>query len=419
MVHYVRWISLLGLLSLALAAGWAGDAAVEPGPKGAEFDRRFSEWKGVLDQLRRLRDDYRGASPGKREEMPQQYGELVKQSEGMLPGLRAAAEAAYLEAPSIDSHPAEFLAAAMYWDCNEDSYEEAFRLGKMLLDHGFDQRGPAIYGWAGIAAFAAGEFEPAEKWLQLAKEKNVLTHLEPPWKDIGPAALRACPSCRQAWKKEEAIRAAEAKANKSPETSLPRVLLQTTKGDIELELFENEAPNTVANFVALVEGGAYNADPARRQQTGIPFYSVTKAQGVETGGYAAAEGKVRYLVLSGCDQPSRAHFRGSVTMTMPADGQGGGSSQFSILFFPLQSLNGTNTCFGRVVRGMEVLSRLQRINPEQFDVLEPDKILGAKVLSKRNHAYELRKPPAPKPESKPAPKPKAESKPKPAPKVKP
>ena len=197
-------------------------------------------------------------------------------------------------------------------------------------------------------------------------QKNVFARLEPPWKDVGPAVLNACPSCQEAWKKEHAIRAAEAKADKSPETRLPRVLLQTTQGDIELELFENEAPNTVANFVALVERGAYSADPARRQQTGLPFYNVVKVTGAETGGYVTAEGKVHHIVLSGCDQPSRAHFRGSVTMALPADGHGGGSSQFSILFFPLQSLNGKNTCFGRVVRGMEVLSRLQRIAARAF-----------------------------------------------------
>jgi len=48
------------------------------------------------------------------------------------------------------------------------------------------------------------------------------------------------------WTEEQALRAAEAEAD-----DLPRVALQTNKGGIVIELFENEAPNTVANFVKL------------------------------------------------------------------------------------------------------------------------------------------------------------------------
>src|SRR5579871_6273939 len=39
---------------------------------------------------------------------------------------------------------------------------------------------------------------------------------------------------------------------------LPQVLLHTTKGDIVIELYEDEAPNTVANFISLVEKKFYN-----------------------------------------------------------------------------------------------------------------------------------------------------------------
>ena len=196
---------------------------------------------------------------------------------------------------------------------------------------------------------------------------------------------------------ENSIRAAEEKADFSSETCLPRVLLRTTKGEVEIELFENEAPNTVANFIALVEGGLYNADPAHPQETGIPFYNVKMAETADTGGVVAPNGKPVGLPLFGGDEPKRAHFRGSVTMTMPADGHAPGPRKFSILLFPLQGLNGKNTCFGRVVRGMDVVSQLQRITPESYGDVEPDKILDAKVLRKRNHAYELRQPPATKP----------------------
>src|SRR5207253_114653 len=64
---------------------------------------------------------------------------------------------------------------------------------------------------------------------------------------------------RDLWTKESAIRAAEAKAK-----DLPRVKLTTTKGEITLELFENQAPQTVANFLTLVKQGFYNDTPFHR-----------------------------------------------------------------------------------------------------------------------------------------------------------
>ena len=44
---------------------------------------------------------------------------------------------------------------------------------------------------------------------------------------------------------------------KAPEP-LPKVLVKTSMGDIEVELFEDRAPNTVANFITLAESGFYN-----------------------------------------------------------------------------------------------------------------------------------------------------------------
>ena len=102
-----------------------------------------------------------------------------------------------------------------------------------------------LYNAAGVAAFALADFETAEKYLGLAGKNNLLDQL-------GAASSAKSPH-KKCWEKEQQIRRAEAKAD-----DLPRVLLKTNKGDIELELFENEAPNTVANFVALVEKGFYN-----------------------------------------------------------------------------------------------------------------------------------------------------------------
>ena len=52
----------------------------------------------------------------------------------------------------------------------------------------------------------------------------------------------------------------------------PLVVLTTTRGDLLLELFPNEAPETVANFLGLAEGTKLFTDPVTGQQAIRPFY---------------------------------------------------------------------------------------------------------------------------------------------------
>ena len=73
---------------------------------------------------------------------------------------------------------------------------------------------------------------------------------------------------------EQKVREKEAQAD-----DLPRVRLQTNKGEIVVELFENEAPETVGNFISLVEKGYYNGlsfhrvlDPSRHEFTAEVSY---------------------------------------------------------------------------------------------------------------------------------------------------
>ncbi|HET6883348.1 MAG TPA: peptidylprolyl isomerase, partial [Pirellulales bacterium] len=51
------------------------------------------------------------------------------------------------------------------------------------------------------------------------------------------------------------------------------------------------------------------------------------------------------------------------------------------------NLNGKHTVFGRVIDGMDVLARIQRIDPDKSEGAKPDKIEEAKVLRKRDHEY--------------------------------
>ncbi|NLX94993.1 MAG: peptidylprolyl isomerase [Rhodopirellula sp.] len=163
---------------------------------------------------------------------------------------------------------------------------------------------------------------------------------------------------------------------------MPRVLLKTSKGDIVVELFENEAPNAVANFISLVEKGFYN---------GLTFHRVLPAFMAQGGcPIGNGSGGPGYQIPCECYQPNhRLHFRG--TLSMAHAGRDTGGSQFFLTFVPTTHLDGKHTAFGRVIEGMGVLGEIQRHDPEDPNSPDPDKILEAKVVRKREHQYEVKK----------------------------
>lgn len=343
----------------------------------AEFDQRYGEWKSILGKLRDMRTEYRKTPAEKRPAMEEQYNALVQQGLELQPRLTAAAEAWFRADPKAAKDAGEYLLGVLFSQCQSDDYEAAFRTARLLIDHEFEA--PIVHGWAGWSAFCVGDFDTAERELKLAQDNNLLDKMGGEFSKLGPMILGEIPYYKKAWEREQQLRAAEAKAD-----DLPRVLLKTTKGDLEVELFENEAPNTVANFIALVEKGFYNGTPFHRV---LPMFM---AQGGDPTG--TGKGGPGYTIPCECYRPDfRVHFRGSLSMAHA--GRDTGGSQFFLTFRPTRHLDGQHTVFGRVVKGMEVLAKIQRRDPENPQGPEPDKIVEGKVLRKRNHPYEPKKTP--------------------------
>ena len=168
------------------------------------------------------------------------------------------------------------------------------------------------------------------------------------------------------------------------QAKLPRVLLKTNRGDLVVELFENEAPNTVANFISLVEKGFYD---------GLTFHRVLPGF-MAQGGCPDGDGKggPGYKIPCECYNPERRrHFRGSLSMAH--SGRDTGGSQFFITFVPTPQLDDPppqgdrHTVFGRVVEGLNLLHKIRRRDPDGPNPPEPDKIITAKVLNRRDHEY--------------------------------
>ncbi len=270
--------------------------------------------------------------------------------------------------PGADKQVTDLLVGLLMDWCRRDDYERAFAVGKLLMDHHCSD--PEVPGFAGIAAFCVNEFDAAEDYLQQAQKLGKLNK-------IAQMDLENIDYYKTAWAKESKIRQAEAKAD-----DLPRILLKTSQGDIELELFENQAPNSVANFITLVEKGFYN---------GLAFHRVLPnfmAQGGDPKGDGT--GGPGYQIACECYRPDfRRHFRGSLSMAHA--GRDTGGSQFFLTFVPTMHLDGKHTVLGRVIKGQDVLAKLRRRDPSDPNAPMPDKIVEAKVLRKRPHPYEVKK----------------------------
>lgn len=364
-----------------------------PLPEVKAFADLKTEWNEARAKLYALQIDYKNAKPDERKPIAEKFAAQHADGEQLQVKLLKAAEAA-LKADPKNKDVGDFLAAFASGLYNADRYDEALPVAEALIQADYPNK--RIYNLAGKAAFNLCEFDKAEGYLKQAQAASAV--------DLrGERFLEQIPVYKTLWKKEQELRAAEAKAD-----DLPRVSLQTTEGEIVLELFENEAPQTVGNFVNLVEKGFYN---------GLAFHRVIgefMAQGGDPKGDGT--GGPEYDIYCECYKPEkRNHFRGSLSMAHRGKDTGG--SQFFITFLPTANLDGTavdpkntgacHTVFGRVVSGFDVLAKLNRRQPPDFHstskepTLPPDRIVTAKVLRKRDHAYEPTKVKPPEP-AKPA-----------------
>jgi len=402
-----------GLLAIGPAA-WGQDGAAAPptqaapvaaAPAGqgsqltaaeakAQFDQRFAEYQNSIRAIEKLRTDYQTAGGSGQKTINHQLHEKLLQAKQQLDAMVAAGMECYRVAPKDNPQLGQLLAAvAKYYTVGEaapqskdekvggDNYERALPIVKLLIDSGSDDKRLPLWGF--LAAFATNDYDLAETYLKQAQTSGALT---PAGDDPADQELlghvmqyvQLLPQYRELWAKEQAIRAVETQAN-----DLPRVKFETSKGSVVFELFENEAPGTVANFITLVKSGYYD---------GLIFHRVLPmfmAQGGDPQGDGS--GGPGYSIRDECRQSNyRHHFRGSLSMAKTAQPDTGGS-QFFLTFVPTPHLDGRHTVFGRVVEGMDVLGELEKRNPDAPGATPPDKIIKAEVLRDRGHEYTFEK----------------------------
>ena len=149
---------------------------------------------------------------------------------------------------------------------------------------------------------------------------------------------------------DRAIRRAYVDASRrrvlAPPSGTRHVVVSTRRGEFEIELFGDDAPQTVHQFVELARRGFYD---------GLAFNRVV-ADFVVQGGDPRGDlwGDAGYTIRS--EFNPRRYERGTVGIAH--DGKDTGGCQFFICLSPQPHLDGRYTAFGRVVRGMDVVDRL-------------------------------------------------------------
>jgi cyclophilin family peptidyl-prolyl cis-trans isomerase len=133
---------------------------------------------------------------------------------------------------------------------------------------------------------------------------------------------------------------------------MSKVKISTEKGDMICELYDNETPITVSNFLKLVNDKFYD---------GLSFHRVIP-EFVLQGGCpnGTGTGGPGYNIQCEVDAPNQFHDKG--VLSMAHAGRNTGGSQFFVCMNRqnTQHLDKNHTCFGRVIEGLDIIDQIKQ-----------------------------------------------------------
>lgn len=152
-----------------------------------------------------------------------------------------------------------------------------------------------------------------------------------------------------------------------------KATIQTAKGTIELELFDKDAPNTVANFEKLAKEGFYDGTTFHRV---IPDFMIQGgdplSKELPAGHPQIGSGGPGYKI--NCEVQGNPHKHEPGTLSMAHAGRNTGGSQFFITHVATPWLDGQHTVFGRVTKGKDVVDaitggdKMEKVTVEDLNV---------------------------------------------------
>jgi len=177
----------------------------------------------------------------------------------------------------------------------------------------------------------------------------------------------------------------------------PLIVLELESGDVLIELYEDIAPNTVKNFIALIEERFYDIDCEfyRVEGSGSDIAEIYRSGGLRIiqGGNDQSKSRDKYDynikneavdndkydAFFGLNEGGLANMRGTLAMARTSDLDGAGQEFFiNLKDMPEWDKKNSPYCvFGRVIEGLDLCAK----------VAKDDQILSAKVIRKRTGEY--------------------------------
>jgi peptidyl-prolyl cis-trans isomerase B (cyclophilin B) len=127
--------------------------------------------------------------------------------------------------------------------------------------------------------------------------------------------------------------------------------INTSEGTMEVELYDEATPKTVANFVKLIKEGFYD---------GLTFHRVLPNFVVQ-GGCPDGTGAGGPGYSIPCEVTADLQYHDTGVLSMAHAGRNTGGSQFFICHSRdnTNHLDGNHTCFGRVINGLEIIDKIE------------------------------------------------------------
>ena len=133
-------------------------------------------------------------------------------------------------------------------------------------------------------------------------------------------------------------------------------VMDTSKGRITIDLYEDKAPITAGNFMDLISRGFYNGLGFHRYEPGFVIQGGDPL-GDGTGGFIDESGRERRIPLE--VTPQLKHWAAGALAMARSQDPNSASCQFYITLGPAAFLDNNYAVFGRVTGGMEVVQQLR------------------------------------------------------------
>lgn len=150
-------------------------------------------------------------------------------------------------------------------------------------------------------------------------------------------------------------------------------------GNVKIELYPEYAPNTVSNFVALINSGYYNEKVVYGKDNGALYMARTvddSAEGPKVSlidNSVAEDSEENYVyeingefIANGFEKNTLRHEKGVISLNrsdyssynLNEEGYNSGSAQFSVIMESSSNLNGLYCGFGKVIEGMDIIEKI-------------------------------------------------------------